>query len=837
MSKELENLLGEKPEVTSQDSKSNLLGALIAGGIALTAHKANKDFTRIFDKTKAFNRLVKDKAFSQKSRIAQGVAAAKAYGKGGQDLINETVLGMKIPYIGTHGAGVFYGLQANKYNPFITAKKYLDAGPLKGYHEKRLLNAEIVDAKKHHGQKLSFLENLFYRAKSNKHWDEMKARKNAEMPALHSHEHYRKFKEAPKEELDAYNIYGDLYDYVSPETERLIKSYGPDNITGALLDLKRSGKSEDYAAAVKYFRRLRDKYAGTSPLGSGGGNSQNYENVANMIMPPLIGGSKLLRNTAAAGSGILGVKEIKDQIEKRSNIEEDLPEIAGLGAGTSLALSGINDIRRPLRVGVSWSELGRHGEGHKNPGLAMYQSFEDLKKDPKFKYLELVNAARDSTNNYNTDAYTKKFDLFADAGMGPTSLWDWDKGDSPGVERRNTRVKIAPGGFVGYMTDIGSAGSPHEGYQYGIDSPQRRFWQKMGFKDNYIKWGPQDLWEKGINPNEYKGKDFYRKFNVHNVSNHGMPTLTQKAADILEDLQNKSRKEIISAALNDPNLNEHQKNLLKNLGDKKLIFVTGSGRGDYVGSRIREYRRELKRAGLSDKYQIAGMLGKTGDLNPISKSLRADKNLLLFDSLPQNLYIGLPGIADFHDISTGASALMESLGSKANLGVRSNWNKIKEKEKKLFKRLERRGFKLDPEFKDMHQMVKLDEWNKGNRKFVERQPSVTKFDKVRDIISNLENLRPEDYASAKDRSIRQHFANISAKENMNEVLKNLVTKQNKIKITGGIAKSLGGLGIGAGAIYSAMQSRKPKVETNLKPDKAIKDLMSQFKLNAKNGNR
>jgi hypothetical protein len=837
MATELEKLLGTKKEIPGQDSKSNLLGALVAGGLALTAHKAKKDFTRIFDKTKSFNKFVKDKAFAQKSPIAQGVAAAKAYGEGGQDLINQTVLGLKIPYIGTQGAGVFYGLKANKYNPFTTAKKYIDGGLLKDYHKQRLINAEYVQDKINHGQKLNLFENLFYKAKSNKHWDDLKAKKDMEIPAKGTHAHYSKFKNAPKNELDAYNIYGDLYKSVNPETEKLIRSYGPDNVTGALLDLKRSGKSEDYAAAVKYFRGLRNKYAGSSPLGSGGGNSQNYENVANLIMPSLIGGSGLLRNTALAGSGFFGAKELKDQIEKRSNITEDLPEIAGLGAGTSLALGGINDIRRPLRVGVSWSELGRHGEGHKNPGKSMYETFESLKKNPEFKNLDLINAARDATNNYDRAAYAKKFDVFADAGMGPTSIWDWDKGDAPGTERRNIRAKVAPGGFVGYMTDIGGPGSPHEGYKYGIDSPLRRAWQKLGIKDNYIQWGPKDLWEQGMNPNTSRGKDFYKKFNTYSVSSQGMPTLTQKASDILQDLQGKSRKDVIEAALKNPMLNDQQKNLLKNLGDKKLIFVTGSGRGDYVGSRLREYRRELKRAGLSDKYQIAGMLGGTGNLNPISKSLRADKNLLLFDKLPQDLYIGLPGVADFHDISTGTSALMESTGSRANLGVRNNWERIKQKERKLFDRLERRGVKLDPEFKDMHNMVALDAWNRGNREFVKQQPSVKGFNSTKEIVSHLEKLKPEDYANAEARSFRQNYANQLAKENMNDVLANVLRNQKNLKLTKGIAKSLGGLGLGAGAVYSAMQSRKPKLENNLNPDKAITDLISQFKLNLKNGNR
>jgi hypothetical protein len=808
---------------------TNLIGLLASGALAGISHKAKLDLSKLHEKTRAFNQAVKTKAFSQKTPLSQGIAAAKAYADGGQDLIKTKVLGMEIPYRGLHGNVLFEALKENKFNPVTTLDKYVKGSLLKNRYRTKLDKAFDIAGREKRNEPVGFLEKLRFRIdpNNNKKWQKTWDDAHVEPPAKYTLDHYRKFKTADREDLYKYNLYGDLYKHVSPEAEKIIKEYPSDKIAQALTDLQRRGMKEDALNARKYFRDLRNKYAGSSPLTSGGGNAQNYENAADVIIPNLNKATTFARNTSAGMGLLFGGKEIKDTLEKKSNVTEELPAVAGVAAGAMSLGSGVNDLVRPLRVGVSWSELARHGDGHKNPGQAMRDVLIDIKKEnPQFADIDIVDAYRDSSNNYDKRSYRKKFDVFADAGMGPTSPWDWDKGDSPGQLRRDSRARVAPGGFVGYMTDVGTVGSPHFGYKLNIDGPLRRLAQKVGIKDNFITWGPEDILLRNLKQGG-KEQDFNRQFNRINVSNRGMPTLTEKATSILQDSQTKTKTDVINEALRNPNLNDHQKQLLRNLGDKKLIFVTGSGRGDYVGSRIRELRRELRRAGLTDKYQIAGMLGKNHENNPISRSLKKDKNLLLFEKLPQDLYIGLPDIADFHDISTGTSGALEALSSKSVLGVQTNWSRLKDKEKRIFDRLKRLGVDIDPEFLDEHKMVKLDEWNSGNREFALRQQGVKAINSPRQLVNILERLNKDDYSAALRRGAGQLHANNYAKANMTKALLPVLSRQKRLKNLVGGVKGLAGLGLSAASLSSLFPTANKINDT--KVSDGISKLMETLK--------
>jgi len=802
------------------ENKKILTGAALTG-LGLTALKARKDFGKALQQAHKFVSGVKAVAHNpNRKSLSQGVAAAKMYADLGQEAINTKILGLKIPYAVLHARTALQEAPRSLNKSLTeTLKDYYRAFTRTSAKDKfdkaKLYNENYNSALGQGDPRLKGLKK--YVPKDAKGWQNLWQHANQEFPQYYLHKHYSNYKNMDKDSLYRYAVLKDLPKQVSADAAYILNTTPIDNISSALLKMKRAGLDEDLAKTRKHLTDLKDMYAGGSDANSDWGYAQKYldgslkpvENIRKGLKGLAVGSFATGGALTAGGIGdTINNKTEEDQQVKKSSAEEDVRDGLLVGSGLGALGYGVDEIKRPLRVGASWSELPRHGDGHKNPGKAIYTELENIvERNPALKNVELIKAIRDNTNNYDARAFDKKFDMYADSGMGPTSQWDWQhfSKDERG-QFRNANPKIAPGGFVGYMTDVGAFGSPNDGFQRSI-SPFRSKLNKL-VKDNYITWGDSNVFDQANKKNtesRIKAEQFYKNFKRTHIG-EGMPTLTDDAVRILTELQNKSRQDIINDALNSTQVSNQHKKVLKNLGDKKLIFISGSGRGDYVATRVKDWQRELKRRGLQDKYVIGAALGGGATKSPMSRMLKDSDNLMLFDRLPQNLYIGLPGVADFHDASTGTSAAFEAASTPSVLGFRKNWGEFKDRESKLLGTIKRVfGISADKDWKSEHEMVNLDGWNKGNRAAMLNKGGTLGMGSLKGgngVASALDILEdPKVYAQMKDeaidRSRREFGMNRLAKKNLGDTLEKIMMQQRNRKIGKGVLASILGLGLGS----------------------------------------
>lgn len=342
------------------------------------------------------------------------------------------------------------------------------------------------------------------------------------------------------------------------------------------------------------------------------------------------------------------------------------------------------------------------------------------------------------------------------------------------------------------LTDLGSLGAPNSGAGQLIHGPMRAIAQKLELKDSYIGFGPTDIFNSTLK-HERHGR--YRGINV---APGDFPMLSQPAIKAISGAHT-DRDAIFADAIKSDVLEPAQKEMLRNIGDKKVLTVLGSGRGDYTALRTQELAEAIKQRGLQNKIQLITMLGEVGAKNPLSKNLAQYPNLLaLQGKLPQNLYVGLPSASHMIDASTGTSSLFESLASPAKVVMRDSWNPIKQREltaldnPDLWKNWTRSTHGgLTQQLKP----VNLDAWNHGNRNVAAGLPEVSRVHTADEILDSLMGGHGVDEAAARGRAVLQ--ASEAGTGNLRAALGGLLERQNMFKNLRGVGQMALGTGLAA----------------------------------------
>jgi len=725
--------------------------ALAAGaaGAGMAAKRVYNDTMDIQRKMDAWLAQTGEVAALGHKNPTQGMRAVDNYVRGGQDVIRSRVLGMPIPHWMMQLSVPMRGMSGENGMKGPVAYVKHAIGKIMGDH-----NSQLPEA-------------------------------NRKM-----HDHYHRFANDDEASLRRY-IQTKFFDrsQISPIAREIV-----DNADLSVTQKLSQLRTTDPAAHQKFYQHLGDlpEILGGKAYGAGnirGGLTDVYRTA---LLPKLWNTAQVAKFTGrlalpiAAIAGAAGLWQNSDQIAgmgKRaalSDRERGLGPQHALAAGVAvpLGISGANDIRRPLELGLSYGMMPDIGDGHKTPAKALESILQELKTQRGTPKFNITHAVRDNIGWVNPDLSKRRFDAMLDTGWGAMSPPGWAQGASPFARHAragapDVPIRVSTGGLVGVQTDLGDLGMPGNVGKYlrhSGHSLKDTIARALGFSDRFVSYDP--------NPEKLRAsQQLLSKMKMEHMGGNGFPTMTTSALTTLKDLQGVSREQLIGEMAKDPNLlSGKNKQLLENLDGRRLLSITGSGRGDQVAYRALALQDLLESKGLADKYRIAAMLGSSADDNPLAHKVLAHPEIASFGRMPQRYYVGLPGKSNFHVASSGTSALMEALGTDAHLIFHPRQSAVKERELQALGRFAYnnpqkgdwglRDVVPHSEFKNpdkieelMHriQRVDLDTWNKGNKEYAFRMPGVSAADHPDDILKLLQDATLTGDSAAAARMSRAKF--------------------------------------------------------------------------------
>jgi hypothetical protein len=570
--------------------------------------------------------------------------------------------------------------------------------------------------------------------------------------------HYRKFTNLNNSDkfIHRYSLLGDTKDY-SEAARPLISQVGEGRtLKSVARELARSSPDD--------YKLLKEKLRGTSlrlaGRGKGGmGAAHAYADAIFSTIPKYkrgvgIAGASLLGSGVALGLHRLNQLSEGSQTSGgdsydffKKKASRDLDEDAvfvGSGAGAAgLGWKSHQLYKRPIDVGFSHSEnLKVHGAGHRTPGMALKRIVEEIEaENPHLKIRTSLPVLSEFNTFKDPALYGKKYDYLFDTGLGVNFEENALKSRRQKIAQdfdnyarigRRSDIRVRPGGWVGYMTDIGKGGAAASSYKGTpqFAGPGRTLANFLsGEKDKYILWGP-DRAKEDFTPFEPgNGAKLRKRFEMLEpgpAGKHGFPVMGVEAMDILDDVYSKSKGELYGELLKESFLDDAQRAHVEELasGNKKLLMVTGSARGDNVAWRMEELQKYLDENGLADKYKVGGVLGESYQFDALARKTAQDSRMLSFRGrIPQKWYVGLPAIADRVWGSTGTSAAMETAASPVPASFMESANKKLKEQRKFLRGAEgqalasKYGLPLDA-FDNNMKHVDLDNWNPGNKAFM-----------------------------------------------------------------------------------------------------------------------
>jgi hypothetical protein len=705
--------------------------ALAAGaaGTGLAANKVYADSMEIQRKMDAWLQQTGAIAASGQRNPVQGMRAVENYVRGGQDVIQSRILGMPIPH---------WLMQASV--------------PLRGMGGENGMQGPSAYVKSMMGKLLGD--------------------KNAQLPQANRvmHDHYSQFAKGDPADLRRY-MQTKFLDRKSLSPIALdIVDDGALSVTEKLRKLR----AHDPGAHKAFYEHLSDlpEILGGKAYGPGnirGGLTDVYRTS---LLPKLFGTMRTAKATGrlavpvAALAGAAGLWQNRDKLsemgKQAASSDSDFGPLHALAAGGAmpLALSGIGDIRRPLEVGLSYGTMPDIGDGHKTPAKSLEAMLSELRMRQGTPRFNVTHAVRDNIGWVNPELNKKRFDAMIDTGWGAVNPPGWGQGASPYARHAragapDVPIRVSTGGLIGVQTDLGDLGMPgnagHLSRHTGTgvkDSIARA----LGFSDRFVSYDP--------NPEKLRASQpLLSKMKLEHMGRNGFPTMTPSALKTLKDLQGTSREQLIAEMLDAPGVvNGKNRQLLGNLDGRQLYAITGSGRGDQVAYKALQMQKHFERLGLADKYRVVAMLGNSAEDNPLAQKVMAHPDIAAFGRMPQRYYIGLPGKSNFHNASSGTSAMMEALGTDAHLIFHPRQAEVKQRELRALGRSKfndpgkndwglrdvkpHSGYKNPEKIEElMHriQRVDLDTWNKGNKEYAFRMPGVSAANHPNEIMDILRN--------------------------------------------------------------------------------------------------
>lgn len=570
------------------------------------------------------------------------------------------------------------------------------------------------------------------------------------------------------------------------------------------------------------------------------------------------------------------------QREQDKRVGQVSTALGALGVGR-----GAYTMARPLDVATNWGEYADWGAGHSTPGKVIRDMLLDEQR--KGNRIRVTDTLRDKNTGKISPRQTtymrgeamdrlrrvlnRRFDMMFDMGMGasaptgwfteldtaatPKGGW-WERqvskpGLLPSLYRHMSKPTTHAGGHVSYMTDLtpnASMTSSGPGRYRTMVLPQllREKFTPNLLRDSVITWGPNAQGRTAdIAAQIPKHLREYRTSNVappaanmgpiraiRDTASQGQlkarAAVTDELIGYLEDLKNTpgaDPSDVAQASKNVKLLREAQ------AAGKKVVVISGSGRGDQVALKALKLREALDKSSAKNKIQIVALNGGARGYTPLVNSVDKLDDVVNIGRLPPHIFPKVPLIADLHWGSTGTSSLFESLATPTPFGYPESADKWKSDEVRrlgsvtadnagkkqwvpntpLWKRLGGiTGNKTPAEALDMLNSINTDEWNKYQKLFASRQLGALPLQTADDVVRVMRRMADDPrYAHKLMEGASRRAAGVASKAEssraaLQEVIPKILRRGKMIKLIrgGGLAGlGLGALGYGASRLNRA----------------------------------
>jgi hypothetical protein len=811
-------------------------------GTGAWALKADRDIGKALDDTDQwYKRVVASRSGKPGHAVRDAFATSKEYAEGGRNLLKRSVGGIPVP-------GLFFS--ASPYKPLLSSRKELFV-----YNFPKRLTPYVRHALdlRDSGVQVKGVTDVIDNFLKNHPDAEKKLYELGHAPDALRNDirekrlHYKKFlnnKKYSDLDLQRYVLFGSLDEFspYSPASRKILSEVGEGKtFFSAARELAKT--SPDDYEKLKGAVRNKSSYLAGKGLG-GFGNARLYAHGAFEVLPRA---QKALR---AGGSGLLGAGvllglhrlgnnatrgPVSYELTKKAALQNADENLLATGAGLGAAGLGFKSydlMTRPIEIGFSHSEnIAAHGAGHKTPGVSLKSIVDDVAaSNPNLKIRTSLPVLSQFNTFKDPSLSNKVYDYLIDTGMGTNVPENYIADELnrtlegvPDFQRLTKRppIQVRPGGWVGYLTDLGKLGVPgHVYFQTPEYAGSKRQFRNLlaGERDKFILWG-----NKGVDEDwaAFDGPDVSRRarkafefITPSKATGPGFPAMSPDAMNILDDIYSKTPDKLYNELLGESFLDDVQRGHIKEVaaGNKKLLMVTGSARGDNVAWRMKELQDFLDQKGLADKYTVSGVLGESYSFDPLSKELAEDPRLLSFKGrIPQKWYVGLPALADRNWASTGTSAAMETLASpvpatfmdSANAKLRSQIEFINSPEGNAL--AAKHG--LDPQlFSAKMGGVDLDGWNPGNKAFALERKNTKPAQTAQDFIEQVLAQTDESKADARAKGYEFLQQSRMARQDLKDQFLKLFQKSKARNLRHGRYAALGAGGLAAlPFLYSGMK--------------------------------
>jgi hypothetical protein len=551
----------------------------------------------------------------------------------------------------------------------------------------------------------------------------------------------------------------------------------------------------------------------------------------------------------AAGTAV-GIDSLTKQSSADQETDSGLPwsTVSALSGGGAAAAGGalatqLRDAPKK-RVGVAYGTMIPIGRGHAEPGEAIHKILTRAAdpNDPTFNP-GLTGATIDKVVRDNRGLLhgtpQGAYDAMIDTGFGHDITRWRDQtayaGKATGAGDNAVMRTYAPARvrrYVGYQTDL----NPRQANgDYRLQSPTHPTANTHDLNFGWLGYGP------GANTIEKL------KYNGPGATLHRIGTGLSPAIDpdVLAAIGNETRSSdqvlegIRGAAREGRVRGVGQQELaafegqLDRLKGRKLIVVSGSGRGDYTGSRAARLHAAIAAdPELASQYAVVaqhanGYHGVEGDILRAYKASSGGQHVPVegFGFLPKDLFNALQQTADVHWGSTGTSSLSEASAHGNILAVPGHWG---------YAAADRRATEtLRPNtaepISDAHQRMArqyglgdvyykhpdLNAWNLGNIQYAIEQPGVVRADGPEHIVALLKDpvTKARMAEEAKARSMKARTELLHGQRQIASAIAAELARNQRVHNIRTIGTGLAGLGLAGLSAYSAGRAMTEKTSS------------------------
>lgn len=345
-------------------------------------------------------------------------------------------------------------------------------------------------------------------------------------------------------------------------------------------------------------------------------------------------------------------KEEREKEQQRLN--NSLLQSSLVAPGVGLAASGVRGlINKPNEIGFTYGTDPWMGEGHKAPGEAMAAFLEQHPDLKKYKFVQMGvpaqvgDAPRQIPAAWQTN---KKLLALIDSGFG--------------VGHPDVQGSIPNVPKINYLTDMPS---PYIRELQTFSHPSQA-------DRSVLYYGSEQHM-----PSDMAGKQIQKPtYNVGAVSPAFHPAVRDLVTQGNDGYQvNKPPRQDYEKLLTSMTDSDGKPLNIeaKTIRGKKIIAISGSGRGDFVGERARQIAEHLKATGRNDVVVLAAAAGGYNDAKAMTQGL---DNVIVLPKLKRPNFVGTLRGADLHYGSSGGSSFAESMVSGNKFVLPESWKKLQE---------------------------------------------------------------------------------------------------------------------------------------------------------------